>query len=114
MGGFVLDVSSFCDEADRVTLSNDVIMRLARRGKYLSLSEAAISDKSKANVLGKGLACLQICWMLVQCAARKVSGYPLTLLEIHTFVHAVCAVALYEFWFMASWTFSHTRISVLT
>jgi hypothetical protein len=95
VGGFVFNVSSFCDEANRVTLSYKIILRLARRGRYLSLGEAAISDKSKANVLGKDLACLHICWMLVQRAARKVSGYPLTLLEIHTFVHVVCAVALY-------------------
>ena len=102
MGGFEADVSKFCDTADQITLDIDLITTLARNGQYLPVRTAEIQDKSKANALGKGLVCLQIAWMLVQCSARKVGGYPLTLLEIHTFVHVVCAVALYAFWLKVS------------
>jgi hypothetical protein len=113
MGISVLYVSSFCDEADRVTLSYNIILRLARRGRYLSLAKQLYLIRAKRTshaVLGKGLACLQICWMLVQCSARKVSTYLFTLLEIHTFVHVVCAVALYGLRFIVIWTFSRTLI----
>jgi len=34
-----------------------------------------------------------------QSIARKVHGYPLTLLELHTLVHAICAFAMYALWF---------------
>ena len=63
------------------------------------MAQSDIDDRSKANVLGKALVCLQITWMLVECIARKAAGLPLTLLEIHTFVHVVCAISLYAFWF---------------
>lgn len=34
-----------------------------------------------------------------QSLARKVHGYPLTLLELHTLVHVICAFAMYGLWF---------------
>jgi len=34
-----------------------------------------------------------------QSIARKVHGYPLTLLELHTLVHVICAFAMYALWF---------------
>jgi hypothetical protein len=102
IGGFVDDVSSYCDYTDHLTLGIDTVTRMARCGRYLPISEANIKDRNKADVLGKSLVCLQITWMPVQCSARKASGYPLTLLEIHPFVSAVCAVALYAFWFKVS------------
>jgi hypothetical protein len=102
MGGFVVDVSRFCDFADRLTLDANTVARMARCNRFLETRQADIEDRSKANILGKGLACLQITWMLIQCAARRASGYPLTLLEIHTFVHVTCAVPLYFFWLRVS------------
>ena len=102
MGGFVVDVSKFCDTADQVSLGIDFITTLAKNGRYLPVCIGEIQDKSKVNALGKGLVCLQIAWMLVQCCARKAAGYPITLLELHTFVHVVCAVALYAFWLKVS------------
>lgn len=65
------------EESDRAFLNGNVIICLAERGRYLETGEAAISDKSTANVLVRSLACLQICLMLVQCASRNASGGPL-------------------------------------
>lgn len=36
--------------------------------------------------------------MIVQCIARKVNGYPLSLLGIHTMVHVLCALIIYFLW----------------
>ena len=102
MGGFVVDVSKFCDTADQIILDVDCITALASHGRHLPVRKAEIQDKSKANALGKGLVCLQIAWMLLQSSARRAAGYPLTLLELHTFVHVICAVALYALWFKVS------------
>ncbi|KAI2777361.1 hypothetical protein F4815DRAFT_481826 [Daldinia loculata] len=37
--------------------------------------------------------------MVIQCISRKAYRLPLTLLEIHTMVHVVCAFILYICWF---------------
>jgi len=36
--------------------------------------------------------------MLVQVVARKISGLPITLLEINTITHVGCAIAIYTIW----------------
>lgn len=64
MGGFVVDVSKLCDTKDRLTLNIDVVSCLMRGGRYLAMHETEIQDKSKANILAKGLACLQITWSI--------------------------------------------------
>ncbi|CAO1596709.1 hypothetical protein XANCAGTX0491_000540 [Xanthoria calcicola] len=37
--------------------------------------------------------------MLVQTISRRILGYPITLLEIHTLVHVACAIGMYGRWF---------------
>ncbi|KAI5810408.1 hypothetical protein BZA77DRAFT_254877 [Pyronema omphalodes] len=59
----------------------------------------SIRDKSKADVLAKGLVCFQVLWMTIQTISRKIEGLPLTVLEIHTLVHVVCAIFMYVLWF---------------
>lgn len=58
-----------------------------------------IRDKSKTDWLGKGLVILQVLWMMLQCISRKAAGYPLSPLEVHTLVHAGCALLVYCLWF---------------
>jgi hypothetical protein len=41
----------------------------------------------------------QVSWTLLQCISRAVQGYHLTVLEVHTLVHAACAMLMYAFWF---------------
>ena len=102
MGGFVFDVNDLHNYIPRVTLTPQGIIRLAREGQFLDIDPETISDKIKANILINGLICIQVMWMLIQCVARKVAGYPLTLLEIHTMVYVVCALTLYILWWKAS------------
>jgi hypothetical protein len=99
MGGFAMDVSDLHDEYRTITLTPAGIRVFAMRGYFFSIDERTIDDKSKADVLAKGLVCCQVLSMLVQCLARKAAGYPLTILEIHTFVHVLCALGMYTLWF---------------
>lgn len=59
----------------------------------------AINDKSKADLLAKLLVCIQGIWMLAQALGRKITGLPLTLLELNTIMHVVCALLMYLLWF---------------
>ena len=99
MGGFVADVSHLHNSLTRVTLSPKGVAFLAKHGHFLRIPESTIRDKSKADVLAKVLVCVQVSWMLVQTVGRKVAGYPITLLEVHTLVHVACAIAMYGLWF---------------
>lgn len=98
MGGFLVDVDKLHNQLSRVTLTPSGVIALANRDRFLDISPKTVSDKSKANIITKALICMQVLWMVVQCIARKAVGYPLTLLEIHTMVHVVCALTLYILW----------------
>lgn len=85
-----------------IMITPRVMFELARQGHCIYLANTKISDKSKANILQKALVLFQVTWMAIQCTTRRVYGLPLTLLEIHTMVHVLCAMALYAFWFKVS------------
>jgi hypothetical protein len=56
-------------------------------------------DQGKSDSLAKGLVCAQVSWMLIlEAIARKVSGLPITLLELVTLVHIGCAIVMYAVW----------------
>ncbi|KAI5792090.1 hypothetical protein FPQ18DRAFT_305392 [Pyronema domesticum] len=74
------------------TLIPDKIESLAERGIFVHAERKAIEDKSKADLLAKFLVCFQVLWMVIE-------GYPLALLEVHVFVHVVCALTMYALWF---------------
>jgi hypothetical protein len=102
MGGFIISTQEIDSERSYSTITAKGILALAREGQFVSIDESQISDRSKADILAKGLVCLQVLWMLIQCIARKSAGYPLTILELHTFVHVCCALAMYVLWFKVS------------
>lgn len=99
MGGLVVDVGDIHDKYTRMSLAPQGLLWLAKKGHLFPISDESIRDKSKADFLAKGLICFQVTWLLLQCIARKASGYPLTVLELHTLVHVVCALAIYSLWF---------------
>ena len=99
MGGFVVDVSDMHDKLSRLTLTPTGVLHLAKEGLCEQISDDNIRDKSKADWLGKGLVILQVLWMMLQCISRKAAGYPLSPLEVHTLVHAGCALFVYFLWF---------------
>ena len=102
MGGFVYDVEDLRDDLSLMTIKPCGIIGLARQGQFVDISNKDITDKSKADIFTKSLICIQVSWMVIQCIARKAAGYPLTLLEIHTMVHVVCALILYVLWWKVS------------
>ncbi|KAI5804847.1 hypothetical protein DFH27DRAFT_480753, partial [Peziza echinospora] len=80
------------------TVTPQGAMVLARYGKLPVMKVEDINDKSKADALTKTLVCLQAIWMLIQCIARKAQQLPVTLLEINTVMHVVCALCMYLLW----------------
>jgi hypothetical protein len=55
-------------------------------------------DKSKADALTKGLVCYQALWTLLQTVTRKVEGFTVTLLELHTLARIGSTLLLYLVW----------------
>lgn len=61
-------------------------------------SDSTIEDKSKADHYTKDIVILQVSWMFLQCITRYIQELPVSTLEMHTLVHAVCAIFMYLFW----------------
>lgn len=99
MGGFA---SGPCDHFSRYpsTISPADFKRLIDTGVVSpnTINRKLIMDKGKADTLAKLLVCIQTLWMVAQCAARKISGLPVTLLEFHVVVQVLCTMAVYGFW----------------
>jgi len=99
MGGFEVVVGKEKNRGDILqTVTPCGTILLARLGLLPSLSIEGINDKSKADLLTKTLVCTQACLMLVQAVARKVNELPITLLELNTIMHVVCALCMYLLW----------------
>lgn len=96
-----------------VRVSGTTVLWLAGQGHWVKIPRAKITDKSKADTFQKILVLIQVSWMIMQCIARWMYKLPLTLLEIHTMVHVVCAMILYGFWFKVCPTFPDNRITGL-
>lgn len=105
MGGFAFD-SSFSNPSfipgniDRLILTPTGLLFLAEEEPSLipNIAESVISDKSKANGMAKTLVCLQATWFCIQCVTRIVQGLAVTLLELNTFAHALCALMIFLLW----------------
>lgn len=106
MGGFTFDAGSFCSDngmpfipyRHRLTLTARGVAFLARCGHLPNMKKKDIIDKSKADSLAKSLACLQASWMVVQVIGRAILGLHVTLLEVNTLGHVLCALLTYLLW----------------
>lgn len=58
-----------------------------------------ISDKSKADVLTKSIAIIQITRFLLEISARTASSLPISPLEYFTCAHVFYALTMYIYWF---------------
>ena len=96
MGGFLL----YVDDKPRVTLTPDELLRFIRDGSVdmPAIAEADIEDRSKGDALSKGIAILQLAWLILQLIARFVQKIPTTLLEINTLSVAVMTCIAYGLW----------------
>ncbi|CAN9321326.1 unnamed protein product [Alternaria alternata] len=104
MGGFVIDTRDLgCDYLpygrERMTLTLKGLEFIANHNPDLlpDLPSSAINDKSKANVFVKTITGIQALWFGIQCITRSTQGLSISLLEMNTAIHAVCALALYFF-----------------
>ena len=103
MGGFVFDTEDaecppYIAGSPRLILTAQGIAKLAEHGHLPNIPETLIADKSKANFVAKLLATLQASWFLVQCVARWKAHLTITLLELNTLAHVICALLMYLFW----------------
>ena len=110
MGGFTLDVSQDASprvwprNVDCLTLGSGVVTECLIssdqdiRQIIPFVSEAYINDKNKANKLAKLIVCIQATWFCTQCIARLIQRLPISLLELNTFAHSICALLIYALW----------------
>jgi hypothetical protein len=105
MGGFAIDTSTLSqkflpDKRTRLTLTVDGFMYLLLIKPHLVsyVSEENIVDKSKASKFAKTIVCIQAAWFMVQCITRMSLHLPISLLELSTFVHALCTLVVYGLW----------------
>ncbi|KAF7974176.1 hypothetical protein HWV62_13309 [Athelia sp. TMB] len=79
-------------------LGPEAVVSLVKDGKLVPPTTEELSDKSKGDVLSKGIAILQTIWFVVQCIARFAEHLPLTNLEVMTLAYTVMIVAMYIAW----------------
>lgn len=84
--------------SQRLTVTPRGALLLAECGFLPRMSEKEIKDRSKADGLAKLVVCLQAAWMMVQIIARVCEDLPVTLLEVNTLSHVVCAFVIYMLW----------------
>ncbi|KAJ4145386.1 hypothetical protein LMH87_004238 [Akanthomyces muscarius] len=78
----------------RLTLTARGVLFLAENGWLPTVYREEIDDKSKANDLAKATVIIQATWMLVQVIGRLAARLPVTLLEINTVAHVLCAFGM--------------------
>ncbi|KAL8871471.1 MAG: hypothetical protein Q9174_002700 [Haloplaca sp. 1 TL-2023] len=99
MGGFEIDVSEYSTQHTRLILTPAGVRACAEQGFFFEMDSESIKDKNKSDSLAKILVILQVTWIVASSVGRAVVGLPLSLLEIHTMVHVVCAWMMYMLWF---------------
>ncbi|KAL8707388.1 MAG: hypothetical protein Q9220_007580 [cf. Caloplaca sp. 1 TL-2023] len=106
MGGFVFDMDEISSQRSepfvagvpRLTITPRGVALLATCGFLPKISREDILDKSKADNVSKLLSVLQALWMLAQIITRLRGNLSITLLEINTLAHIICAIIIYGLW----------------
>jgi hypothetical protein len=96
MGGFLL----YVNDEPRATLTPDELRDFVSDGlvDMPDIVQAEIEDRSKGDVLSKGIAILQLLWFVTQLVARYAQNLPITLLEIDTLAVAALTSIAYGWW----------------
>ena len=71
---------------------------LSGKGNFPRITEAEIQDRSKGDIVSKGLVVLQRGWFIIQSIARWSRGLPLAQLELVTIAFTVVNFAVYWLW----------------
>ena len=96
MGGFAFPPDDLNATRDFLTAHGALV--LAELDLLPDISEEQIRDKSKADSTSKAIALLQASWLIIQSAGRVAVGLPVSLLEIHTIAHVLCAFIIWALW----------------
>ncbi|KAG2149309.1 hypothetical protein DEU56DRAFT_59263 [Suillus clintonianus] len=96
MGGFML----YVDGEPYRTLLPDDVLKLIPKGciDAPTLTAKRIRDKSKGNVISKGLMILQVVWFILQLITRAIYHLETTQLETGTLAFAVLNFLTYAVW----------------
>ncbi|KAM0721440.1 hypothetical protein Q7P37_002364 [Cladosporium fusiforme] len=76
------------------------LMHLAENEPHLlpHIRHDQVKSISKADSLAKTITCVQALWFCASCIARLKENKAVTLLELNTFAHCICAFIIYVFW----------------
>lgn len=100
MGGFTICPIGCTNR--RFTVTPSGFVRLLQEQlitlESLTARKMDIRDKAKSDLVMRILVFTQSVWMVVRCIAQKVDGLPVTVFELHTLVHVVCAFGMYVIW----------------
>ncbi|KAJ4258825.1 hypothetical protein NW762_007912 [Fusarium torreyae] len=99
MGGIVLDVSDLHDEYALLTLTPEGLLYLAKKRHFIDVSDLTIKNKSRADAFAKIVVIFQVIWMVLENCSRLDVGLTVTIIEGHTLIHVVTALAMYILWF---------------
>lgn len=92
------DCPPYIPGSPRLILTAQGIAKLAEHGHLPNVQETMIAEKSRADFVAKLLAILQASWILIQCIARWKAHLTMTLLELNTLAHTICALLMYLLW----------------
>ncbi|EKM56212.1 uncharacterized protein PHACADRAFT_209689 [Phanerochaete carnosa HHB-10118-sp] len=111
MGGFVLDVDPSLvssvtptphSQSGRIrfviTAQGVCYLMEHAPGLIPDLSKASILNRCRSNAFAKALLVLKLFHFCVSCALRLLRSLPLSLFEVSTLAHAICAVTTYAIW----------------
>ncbi|KDQ62098.1 hypothetical protein JAAARDRAFT_189471 [Jaapia argillacea MUCL 33604] len=96
MGGFMF----FDGEKPLEALHPQELRWLSQKGEidFPRISEREIKDKSKGDMISKGLVAAQTTWFGLQCTARRIQHLPITQLELATASFAFLNIVTYILW----------------
>lgn len=108
MGGIVLDMSHddkrvWPPGCDSLTLTPACFEDLFETSEFQEidlsfLTREQIEGRQSVDTLAKALVVVQALWFCCQFIARLHQRLPVSLLELNTFAHALCALFIYVLW----------------
>ena len=96
MGGFVLVQGD--DEVEVLSPNRFDDLFATRRIGLPWITEKDIQDRSKGDVLSKGLVIIQTSWFIAQCVSRRIQGLAITEIELITLAFAFLNSLMYFLW----------------
>ncbi|KAF3920471.1 hypothetical protein ABW20_dc0106334 [Dactylellina cionopaga] len=111
MGGIAVQTrASTFNGSPRITLSAEGVRLLSFLNLLPQTDDCEIRDKSKGDWLAKSLVCFQAFYIIVQAISRLAAHMPISLLEVNTIGHVICALTLYLLWWNKPLELDHPQI----